>query len=68
MCDGMREPPSPGTTLFCFWHEEPIPAEGEQRDLELGDWIMPVKILKVKDSIYAPGRKHVTMEVTGGVK
>lgn len=65
MCDAMREPPRPGTELFCFWHEEPIPIEGENRDLELGQWSIPVRILKVKDSTYAPGRKHVTMEVVG---
>lgn len=65
MCDRMTEPPLPGTELFCFWREEPTPIEGECRDLEMGDWNLRVRILRVKDSTYAPDRKHVTMEVIG---
>jgi hypothetical protein len=67
MCDAMREPPRPGTELFCFWREEPIPEEGEHRDLELGEWKIPVRILKVKDPTYVPMSdcKFVTMEVIG---
>jgi hypothetical protein len=65
VCDSMREPPQSGTELFCYWHDEPIPVEGEQRNIELGDWTLLVRILKVKDATYAPGRIHVTMEVLG---
>jgi hypothetical protein len=61
----MTEPPQPGTELFCFWNEEPIPVEDEERDFVLGDWILFVRILKVKDATYAPGRMHVTMLVIG---
>lgn len=59
----MTEPPRPGAELFCYWRDEPIPIEGEQRDFELGDWKLLVRIVKVKDSIYKPGVKQVTMEV-----
>lgn len=59
----MTEPPRPGAELFCYWRDEPIPIEGEQRDFELGDWKLLVGIVKVKDSIYKPGVKQVTMEV-----
>jgi|RhiMetStandDraft_4_1073278.scaffolds.fasta_scaffold27670_4 hypothetical protein len=65
MCDAMREPPQSGTELFCFWKEEPIPVVGEQRNLQIGDWDILVRIVRVKDSTYAPDRKHVTMEVLG---
>jgi hypothetical protein len=65
MCDAITEPPLPGTELFCLWREDPTPIEGEQRNLTLGDWNLLVRILRVKDSKYAPGRKHVTMEVIG---
>jgi hypothetical protein len=65
MCDAMRERPQSGTELFCFWKEEPMPVVGEQRNLQLGDWDLLVRILKVKDSVYAPDRKSVTMEVIG---
>ena len=66
MCDGIRERPRPGAELFCFWQEEgPIPEEQEERDFDLGEWTLRVRILKVKDSHYAPGRKYVTMEVIG---
>lgn len=63
MCEAMTEPPRPGAELFCYWRDEPIPIEGEQRDFELGDWKLLVRIVKVKDSIYKPGVKQVTMEV-----
>jgi hypothetical protein len=41
--------------------------EGEQRNLELGEWHIPVRILKVKDPTYVPmsDGKFVTMEVVG---
>jgi hypothetical protein len=65
VCDAMREPPRPGVQLFCHWREEPIPKEGETQNLELGDWTIPVRILKVKDSDYYPECKFVTMEVVG---
>ena len=42
-----------------------MPTEQEERDFDLGEWTLRVRILKVKDSHYAPGRKHVTMKVIG---
>lgn len=65
MCDAMTEPPRPGSELFCFWDEDTAPVEGESREFKLGDWTLFIRILRVKDSTYAPGRKHVTMEVIG---
>lgn len=63
MCEAMTEPPEPGTILGCYWREDPIPAEGEERTFEIGDWSLFVRIIKVKDSIYDLGETHVTMEV-----
>jgi hypothetical protein len=65
MCDAFTEPPRPGTELFCYWREDPIPVVGEDRDFKMGDWNLRIRILRVKDSTYAPDRKHVTMEVIG---
>jgi hypothetical protein len=63
MCERMTEPPGPGTILCCTWRDGPAPDEDEERDLPLGDWVVRVKITRVKDSTYAPGFKHVSMEV-----
>jgi hypothetical protein len=65
MCDAMTEPPRPGTELFCFWNEDTIPVVGESREFKMGDWTLFIRILKVKDSKWAPDRTHVTMEVIG---
>ena len=63
MCDAMTEPPEPGAILFCIWREGPPPDEGEERDFAMGPWTVRVRITKVKDSTYAKGFKHVSMEV-----
>jgi hypothetical protein len=65
MCEAWTEPPQSGSELFCYWKEEPIPVVGETRDFVVGDWKLLVRILRVKDSTYAPEKKHVTMEVIG---
>jgi hypothetical protein len=64
MCEAMTEPPRPGAILCCTWRDlGPVPDEGEERDLPLGDWTVRVKVTRVKDSWYAKGFKHVSMEV-----
>jgi hypothetical protein len=63
MCERMTEPPTPGSILCCTWRDGKAPDEGEERDLPLGDWTVRVKVTRVKDSSYAPGFKHVSMEV-----
>lgn len=65
MCDGMREPPRPGADLFTYWREQPVPDVGDVVDLPLGDWLIRVRITKVKDSEYVPDHKHVSMIVVG---
>jgi hypothetical protein len=62
MCEVMTEPPEPGTILCCVWRDGPPPEEGEERDLPIGDWTVRVKVTRVKDSWYAKGFKHVSME------
>ena len=65
MCDGMREPPRPGTDLYTYWSHGPVPAEGDVVDLPLGDWLIRVRITRVKDSKYVADKSHVTMIVVG---
>jgi hypothetical protein len=63
MCDAMTEAPEPGAILCCVWRDGPPPNEEEERDLEVGDWTVRVRVTRVKDSWYAKGFKHVSMEV-----
>ena len=67
MCDGMREPPRPGTELYTYWREQPFPVIHEERDITIGDWTLRVRILKVKESKYMKDAnvRHVSMTVIG---